>query len=170
MLGMNYTHYYYHDFYHYYFRLLLVECGFITEIQRALQTEVESMISVTIKKEQLILKTCDWKNLINSDRKMCFESLTIQTNTLLDSVLNTILILEKYVPILTSAVGVFQPFKYSFSHTVDTYVIDLMKHLEFMSEQGNNIYFLYIVCNNAIFLKNQLKYYCDIMEETDRHE
>lgn len=151
-------------------RLLLVECGFITEIQRALQTEVESMISVTIKKEQLVLKTGDWKNLINSDRKLCFESLTIQTNTLLDSVLNTILILEKYVPILTSAVGVFQPFKYSFSHTVDTYVIDLLKHLEYVSEQGKNIYFLYIVCNNAIFLKNQLKYYCDVMEETDRHE
>ena len=147
-----------------------MESGFITEIQRALQREVENMISTTVKKEKLILKTSDWKNLINFDRKLYFESLTIQTNTLLDSVLNTILVLEKYVPILTSAVGVFQPFKYSFSHTVDTYVIDLLKHLEYVSEQGNNIYFLYIVCNNAIFLKNQLKFYSDIMEETDRYE
>lgn len=128
------------------------------------------MISDTIKKEKLILKTNDWKNLINYDRKLYFESLTIQTNTLLDSVLNTILILEKYMPILISAVGVFQPFKYSFSHTVDTYVIDLLKYLEFMIEQGNNIYFVYIVCNNAIFLKNQLDYYCDIMEENDKYE
>lgn len=141
----------------------------MTEIQRTLQTEVESVISTTTEKEKLLLQTNDWKNLVNYDKKLNFSSLTVQTDTLLDSILNTILVLEKYVPVLMSANGVFKSFKYSFSHTLNSYVIDLLKHLEYISENGNNIYFLYLVCNNAIFLKNQLKYYCDIIEGPSVH-
>lgn len=147
----------------------MVENGYITEVQRALQTEVENMIKTTTEREKLLLKTNDWKSLIKNDKKLNFASLTVQTNTLLESVLNTVLVLEKYVPVLSSATGVLQPFKYSFSHTLDTYVIDLLKHLQYISEFEHNINYLYIVMNNALFLKNQLKYYCDIMEGSDVH-
>ncbi|XP_054715387.1 uncharacterized protein LOC129224865 [Uloborus diversus] len=147
-------------------RYIMAESGCISELQKSLQNNVECVIRIFLKKEKEIFIAKQWKDLLDFENKYDFCSDTVQTNSLLTSVKNCIEILESYVPVLIA----FVPFKSSFCHALETYVVDLIRHLRFIALEhpdGFSMYFLYLALSNAIFLKDQLQYYCKILKKND---
>ncbi|KAG8191726.1 hypothetical protein JTE90_008790 [Oedothorax gibbosus] len=147
-------------------RLALVENRSLVRLQRCLQTDIETTLRTFIDLEKKKLKSGDWKDILHSLPDISFHSEYIQTNTVLQSAFNTVHILEKYLPVLSTTCESFQPFKSSFLHTLETYVVNLVRHLKEISESHNTncvVYYKYIVLNNAIFLKDRLQCYWDIL-------
>lgn len=145
----------------------MVENRSLIRLQRALQNDVENILRTFIELEKKKLKSGHWKDLLPSKQETTFFSEHVQTNTLLQSVFNTVQHLEKYLPVLCTRCESFQPFKSSFLHTLETYVVNLIRHLKEISEYHDSncvIYHKYIALNNAIFLKDRLQNYCDILK------
>ncbi|XP_042903134.1 uncharacterized protein KIAA0825 isoform X2 [Parasteatoda tepidariorum] len=146
-------------------RMTMVESGFLSLLQKSLQNEVETVLKTSIDRETELLKSKDWKKLLSSDIPP-FASTSVQMTTLLHSVLDTIVILDKYLDVLLTTCDSFLSFKSSFSHSLETYVIDLISHLKQIAYHSKNveIYYEYIAINNGVFLKNRLLNYCGVLK------
>ncbi|GFU30790.1 uncharacterized protein KIAA0825 [Nephila pilipes] len=147
-------------------RLTIVEKGYLSYLQRSLQNDIENIVKTHIEKEKTILKHQQWRDLLICNKTTQFTSESVKTNILLQSTFNTIQTLEKYLPVLNTSCDSFLSFKSSFHHTLESYVINLIQHLKEVAGHTNNtciIFYEYIAINNAVFLKDRLKGYCDIL-------
>ncbi|KAF8793886.1 hypothetical protein HNY73_001918 [Argiope bruennichi] len=145
----------------------IVEKGYLSYLQRSLQNDVETIVKVHIEKEKTILKHQQWRDLLISDKTIQYESESVKTATLLQSTFNTIKTLEKYLPVLHTSCDSFLSFKSSFYHTLESYVINLVQHLKEIAGYTDNtciIFYEYISINNAVFLKDKLHGYCEILK------
>lgn len=144
----------------------MVENRSLIRLQRSLQNDIETTLKTSIDLEKKKLKSGDWKDILHSLPDISFHSEYVQSNTVLQSIFNTVCILDKYLPVLSTTCESFQPFKSSFLHTLETYVVNLVRHLREISESNTNcvVYYKYAVLNNAIFLKDRLQFYCDTLK------